>query len=306
MLQEEVDILQYSDEDPVETASPVCDLTSGDQILSSDVAGSRQPDATNAPAKSNALTTSNESRRPLSYAGNLALSRCTRDRSGLMFSQHLPQEDVVYTVTKESHHTPTRVVFIGNLRKPLDTMSFQDHLSVLVKRMHPLYKIVRVWMNRSRTHALVLTGSVETARALRRQLNGSKYPESSEREYLARFESKLSGGDLTSTDTQSLVQHELFVDYLEFQHMSHFIFEEDYGPKDAKWRVDYRRQGEHGEVAAEHTLLEGKFRPVRGSKRLASFWSSYVPDSYVPDHSEAAQRRPHVRRSLDPRGVSKR
>lgn len=311
MLQEELDILQYSDEDPVETALLVHDRSSGDQMVSSDVARSREPDAINAPATSSAPTASSEPRRPLPYSGNIALPGGTRDRYGLMCSHHLPQEDVVYTVTKEPHHKPTRVVFVGNLRKPLDAMSFQDHLTVLVRRAHPLYKIVRVWMNRSRTHALVLTGSVETARALRRQLNGSKYPDSSEREYLARFASHLSGAEITSIDMQSLVQYELFVDYLNFHHMSQFIFEEDYGPKNAKWRVDYRFQGEHGEVAAEHTLLEGDFRPVRGTRRLATFWSSYVPDSYVPnsyvpDRSETARRQAHVTRSLDPRSVSKR
>lgn len=304
-MQEEVETLQYSDED-VTLDSPVFDPPSWEQIPSSERTGWNESIASNetsSPMESTTSmepTTSNEAARPEPYSGNVVISGRS-DRIGLMYSQHLPQEDVVYSVTKEPHHKPTRVAFIGNVRKPLDAMEFQDYLGILVRRTNPRHNIVRVWMNRSRTHALVLTRDVETARTLRKELNGSKYPDSSEREYLARVASHLSGAEFAATDMESLKQYELFVDYLEFWQMSQFIFEEDYGPKNAKWRVDYRRQGEHGEIAAEHTLLEGRFRPVHGSRRFSPLWSSYVPD-----RSEATERRARMRRNLDARVISKR
>lgn len=280
------DILQYSDDDlVVKPGITPCASTPIESPPSKTLPGNAtptEPSEPSVPSRPLFPSRPNISPKPAPYNlpspyGNTPFSGRNIDHIGLLFSEHLSQENIVYTVTKDAYHQPTRVVFVGNLRKPMDAMKFQDHLRVVVRKVHPMYRVIRVWMNRSRTHALVLTGSVDAARALRAKLNGSKYPDDAERQYLVRLASGMGDSAFPDKDMRSLNHHDLFVDYLHFRQMSEWIFEEDYGPRNAVWRVDYRKQGEYGEVAAEHTLLEGDFRPVYGPREVSEPWTTYFP-----------------------------
>lgn len=221
-------------------------------------------------------------RRPMDYYGvSLATSP-------------VPQERIVYEVVSRAHHYPTRALFIGNLRKPIDALQFQNHLRVLVKRVHASYKVDRAWMNRSRTHAIVLTNSLEAARAIRGQLNGKVYPSADERDQLMNSNG-ISAVTSSIPIKSKAPQYELFVDYLRLSQIGEWIFEEDYGPKDAVWRVDYRRQDQYGDIAAEHTLLEGEFRPLyyevdRRKPAKSYCWYSFEP--YRPAHKPSLSKRP--------------
>lgn len=203
------------------------------------------------------------------HAASKAFSRFTDvlglDTSGLP----LRQEQVVYKVTRAALHHPTRVLFVGNLRRPVMATQFQNDLRVMVKKIHPSYKIDRAWMNRSRTHAIVLTNSLEASRAIRRCLNGTLYPSADDKERLeqlplAKMRRDTNGVAVSTgrTGKQDTGMLTLFVDYMMLSQINEWIFEEDFGPRDAAWRVVYRRYGEYGDVVAEHLLLEGEFRPI--------------------------------------------
>lgn len=217
-----------------------------------------------------------------------------------------PQELVLYRVDKKPKHRPTRTLFIGNLRRPLDAIGFQNHLRQVLRDIDSSYTIDRAWMNRTRTHSIVLVSHVEAAEALRGLLHGQLYPLEEERmelynEYADRERSK---NRKEARPLESIEQHRLFVDYMDKRDIGQWIFEEDLGPKNGKWRVEYRRQGEHGEVGAEHLLLEGDFRPIMKEKRERDRHDDYRNNSRESskDHrtsrdTEDRQDRPNQKRA---------
>lgn len=204
----------------------------------------------------------------------------TIDYRGLTVTGTHPQEKIVYALVDQAQHRPTRALFIGNVRKPVDALQFQNHLRVLVKAVHATFAVERVWMNRSRTHALVVTNCVDAAKVIRVRLNGTEYPGKDERVDFARLigSSALLGG--FSPPERKLLR--LFVDFIRPAQVGDWTYEEDYGPRTAVWRVDYRRQGEYGEVAAEHTLLEGDFRPLREMWMSPGQWVDRRTSTYIP------------------------
>lgn len=209
------------------------------------------------------------------------------DRTGLVVPEvPLPQEEVFYKVLQRPRHHATRALFIGNLRRPVNAIKFQNYLRQLVSDANPRYGVERAWMNRTRTHAVVLLNEVEAARAVRNAMNGSLYPDAEEREQLWRQMGELDdkARDLRPEDVP---QHELFVDYIQVAQISTWIFEEDHGPRNGQWRVFYRRRGEHGDVEADHLLLEGEFKPVLNADR---------------DRRKRPKREPHAREDTDKRG----
>ncbi|EEQ36514.1 hypothetical protein EJF18_10649 [Clavispora lusitaniae] len=201
------------------------------------------------------------------------------DRNGLLVpATPSPQEQVLYRVESRPKHHPTRALFFGNLRRPVNAITFQAHLRRLAQERSA--SIERAWMNRTRSHAVVLVSSVEAATALRDQMNGSLYPPPEEREALADQllsieteqyeEAKRTGqaaAEPSRLDLSSIPQHELFVDFIQVSQINQWIFEEDHGPRNGKWLVAYRRKGEHGDVEADHLLVEGDFKPVHPSER---------------------------------------
>lgn len=189
------------------------------------------------------------------------------DRTGLVVPEvPLAQEQVFYAVQQRPKHHATRALFIGNLRRPVNAIKFQHYLRQLVSRVDPTYSVERAWMNRTRTHAVVLVNEVEAARVMRQTLNGTLYPDAEERSELWRQMSELDQGAHTA-GPETVPQHPLYVDYIQVAQINTWIFEEDHGPRDGQWRVFYRRKGEHGEVEADHLLLEGDFKPILPADR---------------------------------------
>lgn len=191
----------------------------------------------------------------------------------LVLDKPQSQEEVLYQVQEKSKHRPTRALFVGNLRRPLNAISFQNHLRKLLQDIDSSYTIDRAWMNRTRTHAIVLASHVAAAEALRAALNGELYPSESERNELLQeyLERETARNEKPLRELDSIKQHDMFVDYMLVGDISTWIFEEDSGPKNGKWRVEYRRQGEFGDVGAEHLLLEGDFRPQLPEKERKGF-----------------------------------
>lgn len=215
-----------------------------------------------------------------------------------------PQENVVYAISKIPHHPVTRALFIGNLRKPVLAMQFQNDLRIMVKKINPSYKIDRAWMNKSRTHALVLTNSLEASRYIRRHLNDTYYPKLEEQtklEAVVKSTSSIYSGRRYNRNplyypgsTQSAQKLKIFVDYIMLGQLNEWIFEEDFGPANGMWRVVYRRYGEFGSTVAEHLMLEGDFRPIYDgvSNQLRDPRSEAIPDPRQDPRSAPRQTAP--------------
>lgn len=221
------------------------------------------------------------------------------DHQGLRTDNIQPeQEEVVYTVQEEPIFNRTRALFVGNLRKPLNANDFQNYLKELVTNQSNGV-IERAWLNRSRTHGIVLVDREEGAEYIRSQLNGSIYPLEEEdmklREIhdlkeqerydqeLAEFESKQAADKVGENETETSDEIEgkpelprelvvdripLFVDYIPVKAINQWIFEEDKGPHNGQWKVIY--EGESENLVATHTLLNGDFIPrynSRGGRR---------------------------------------
>lgn len=238
----------------------------------------------------------------------------TIDHYGVLIleNQH-PQEEVVYKVTKNARHKPTRALFIGNLRRPINAILFQTYLRELIVEVDPSFGVDRAWMNKTRTHAIILFNQTAAAEAVRARLNGKMYPDTAEREALlsefhareqARYERDSATGNCKPPRVVSLddvAQHSLYVDYCRVSQVEDLIYEEDSGPKNGKWQFAYRRQGVHGDVEAEHLLLEGDFRPRRDRENkgrakhdrdrdVRNDGKSSRKSSYVPRDEHGAQK----------------
>ncbi|EGW31150.1 uncharacterized protein SPAPADRAFT_63062 [Spathaspora passalidarum NRRL Y-27907] len=194
------------------------------------------------------------------------------------------EEDVLYEVKDDSTFHVTRALFIANLRRPINSAHFQEYLKGLAQTSGG-YLIERAWLNRGRTHAIVLVNTEEGARTLRSKLVGSIYPPEEEDAKLKqefenieveRYESEVRQYEdalarAQDEDEKSAIQppveprniaverHTLYVDYIPVKAINQWVFEEDKGPRDGKWKIDYEFKGD--ETVATHTLLNGDFIP---------------------------------------------
>lgn len=247
------------------------------------------------------------------------------DHLGLQQSLEIePQEEVVYEVVETPIFNVTRALFIGNLRRPLNAIGFQNYLKQLtadfanetnVSGME--YAVERAWLNRTRTHGIVLLNSENAAVYIRDRLNASTYPfpdedlklkrEFEQREHdrysteLAEYEDLLKKYRESQSDLITHIQDpeeidldddcrersptlieppakepeeprefkverlELYVDYIPVKVINQWIFEEDKGPRNGKWKVVY--ENIDNSLIAQHKLLEGDFIPKYDNRR---------------------------------------
>ncbi|WLF81120.1 hypothetical protein PVL30_004917 [Lodderomyces elongisporus] len=226
-------------------------------------------------------------------------------------------QDVVYEVTEKPSFHVTRALFIGNLRKPLNAGDFQRYLRSLAESNKDIkFNIDRAWLNRLRTHAIVLVSNEEGAEFLRSQLSGSIYPgeeedlrlkEEFENRETERFEhEKRIYDDLSEEEKEKASapveprefftdRLPLYVEYIPVKAIGQWTFEEDKGPRDGIWKLEFTTRNE--EIVASHLLLNGDYIPqyrppsYRGGRGRGR--DNYGPpryrgghDRYVPGRSE--------------------
>lgn len=266
------------------------------------------------------------------------------DHHGLMTNAQLePQEEVVYEVVETPLFHVTRALFVGNLRKPINAIEFQKYLKTLASAAaksgleikHSGCLIERAWLNKTRTHGIILVSNEEGAKFIRHELNNSKYPTVLDDKILAeefknreqeRYEIELKhyedelklkrkqleksqenkasiksknddviivddenhdtiindetmeididntyrddGNESVPIDIEEPTppkkfqptRMELFVDYIPVKAINQWIFEEDKGPRNAKWKFIYETN-EAKETIVKHILLQGDFTP---------------------------------------------
>ncbi|ODV80555.1 uncharacterized protein CANTADRAFT_31860, partial [Suhomyces tanzawaensis NRRL Y-17324] len=194
------------------------------------------------------------------------------------------QSEIVYEIKDQASFHITRALFIANLRRPVNAINFQNYLKELAADAGGLH-VERAWLNRSRTHGIVLVDREEGAEFIRDKLNGSVYPSPEEDEKLkAEYEAREQERfELESVQYQKALDDAeddrdkdelkepvspreflperlpLYVDYIPVKAINQWVFEEDRGPRNGVWKIDYESRGE--EVIANHTLLNGDFIP---------------------------------------------
>lgn len=222
--------------------------------------------------------------------------------------------DIRYEVIEEPQYHVTRALFIGNLRRPINASHFQEHLRKLASDNKDIHvRIDRAWLTRLRTHAIVLVNTEEGAKYLRSQLNGSIYPdeeedarlrEEFENHEIERFEEETKRFEEESGETQWEGKDSLrppreprefitdriplYVEYIPVKAINQWTFEEDRGPRDGKWKLEYVNRND--ELVASHTLLNGEYipryiPPRHGGRRFGGPPRGYDrhrdgPDSY--------------------------
>lgn len=194
-------------------------------MVSGERTPSRERDWSHGHPKKRARRDSGDQREKSVHTGD---HRTRRDRAGSDLPRFL-QEEVLYLPREEAFFPVSKLLFIGNLRLPLDMAQIQDHWRRLAR---PHGGLKRAWFNQSRCHALVLLHSEAGAEAIRIAMVAKCWAHS---------------------------RIPLFVDFVPVAAMKQWIFEEDAGPEDGKWRVDYYHEG--GDVHVSHTLLNGTFDP---------------------------------------------
>lgn len=204
------------------------------------------------------------------------------DHQGLKTSEDVePQEEVLYEIKETPSFHVTRALFIANLRKPINAMNFQNYLKELAENGGG-HKVERAWLNRTRTHGIVLIDNEEGATYIRDKLLGSLYPPEEEEVKLKdefemveeeRYEIELKqyeqeverlGSDQELKPPAApkkffVERHPLYVDFIPVKAINQWVYEEDRGPRNGKWKIDYETRGD--EVIASHTLLNGDFVP---------------------------------------------
>lgn len=204
------------------------------------------------------------------------------DHQGLKTSEDVePQEEVLYEIKEAPSFHVTRALFIANLRKPINAMHFQNYLKGLAESGGG-YKVERAWLNRTRTHGIVLIDNEDGATYIRDKLLGVLYPPEEEELKLKdefemveeeRYEAELKQYELeverlgSDQDLKppaapkkfAVERHPLYVDYIPVKAINQWVYEEDRGPRNGKWKIDYETRGD--EVIASHTLLNGEFVP---------------------------------------------
>lgn len=200
------------------------------------------------------------------------------DHHGLQAPEELePQEEVAYELKDEPCFKMTRALFIGNLRRPINAIDFQNYLRELASTGGD-HIIERAWLNRTRTHGIVLVDKEEGAQYIRERLSGTTYPPEEENQKLKeeydtrereRYEKELQEYE-ESEDKESATEpitpkeftverKPLYVDYMPVKAINQWIFEEDKGPRNGKWKVLYEQNGDN--VFVNHALLSGDFKP---------------------------------------------
>lgn len=200
------------------------------------------------------------------------------DHHGLQTPNELePQEEVSYEVREEPAFNVTRALFIGNLRRPINAIDFQNYLKELASDGGE-NSIERAWLNRTRTHGIVLVDKEEGAIYIRDKLNGSIYPSEEEDLKLKEEFDRRENADYEkrkqeyedAEDKESLAEpappkqftverKPLYVDFIPVKAINQWIYEEDRGPKNGKWKISYEDKGDG--ILANHELLTGDFMP---------------------------------------------
>lgn len=200
------------------------------------------------------------------------------DHHGLQTPGELePQEEVVYVVNDEPAFNVTRALFIGNLRRPINAIDFQNYLKDLAAACGDNI-IERAWLNRTRTHGIVLVDKEEGAKYIRERLNGTKYPSEEEdarlkdehdvrekENYEKQLQEYEEGEDKDSLPEPALPKEYsverklLYVDFIPVKAINQWIYEEDKGPRNGKWKIGYENKGD--DILATHALLSGDFMP---------------------------------------------
>lgn len=215
------------------------------------------------------------------------------DHQGLVTSD-APQT-YVYPVKQETSFHITRALFIANLRRPLSAIHFQNYLKELAEQAGG-YSIERAWLNRTRSHGIVLVDREEGATFIREKLLGSVYPKAEEDEKLKneydvreleRFQQESKDFELSSDSKQpaeirnySVDRFPLYVDYIPVKALSQWVFEEDKGPRNGEWKVEY--EDRNGEIIVSHTLVNGDAVPRYSSRGRGR--GNYRGNSYRGDH----------------------
>lgn len=181
-----------------------------------------------------------------------------------------PQEQVFYKPENDAIFHVTRALFIANLRKPLNAAKFQSNLKrVVAQGGH--YQVERAWLNRARTHAIVLVSSEDGAAYLRDQMVNTIYPPALDEEQLRieyeereqrRYEREIADGVELPRHPEVFIPVDripLYVDFIPVKAINQWVYEEDHGPRDGQWKIEYERVGE--EIIASHTLLNGSYVP---------------------------------------------
>lgn len=192
------------------------------------------------------------------------------DHNGVRTLEPSPQEEVVYTPSTTPLFDVTRALFIANLRKPINAAFFQANLKRVALEGGD-YIVERAWLNRARTHAIILVNSEEGAVYLRSRMLNSIYPSPQEEAQLQleieekeqrRYDREVANGDRSPLPPQPYTVPErmpLFVEFIPVKAINQWIYEEDHGPRDGLWKIEYETVGD--EIVASHTLLNGSFIP---------------------------------------------
>ncbi|CAK9441506.1 uncharacterized protein LODBEIA_P53740 [Lodderomyces beijingensis] len=192
------------------------------------------------------------------------------------------EADVVYEVTEKPQFHTTRALFIGNLRRPINAGDFQRYLRGIAAEADITFKIDRAWLNRLRTHAVVLVSTEEGAEYLRREIMGKIYPgeaedlrlkEEFENSEIARFENEKRHYEEAVDDEEReklpapveprdfvTERLPLYVEFIPVKAINQWTFEEDKGPKNGKWKLEFVKRDDD-DVVVSHTLLNGDFIP---------------------------------------------
>lgn len=174
--------------------------------------------------------------------------------------------DVRYEVKEEAEFHVTRALFIGNLRRPINATAFQLYLRDLARKGGN-FRIDRAWMSRPRTHAIVLVSTEEGAAYLRSKLVNTIFPDSEEEaklktefedrevsiyeEQLQEYNDKLERLPEGEKDrlAKPLEPREyvterlpLYVEYIPVKAINQWTFEEDRGPRDGKWKLEFEKE----------------------------------------------------------------
>ncbi|KAI3403591.2 hypothetical protein KGF56_003636 [Candida oxycetoniae] len=256
-----------------------------------------------------------ERREPVRKIDLIGL-RLPNKRSGdTMDTDESEVTDVVYEVNKKSQFHTTRALFIGNLRRPINAGNFQQFLrDIASSNKEVRINIDRAWLNRLRTHAIVLVNHEEGAEYMRSKLLGSIYPgeeedlrlkEEFENHEVERFENEKRNCEDSEEAKKNLVEPReffterlpLYVEYIPVKAISQWTFEEDKGPKDGIWKLEFENRGE--DTVVSHTLLNGDFIPPYrpppppryggrrdyGFSRYRGGHDRYIPGSRPSHHS---------------------
>ncbi|GME82607.1 unnamed protein product [Ambrosiozyma monospora] len=177
--------------------------------------------------------------------------------------------DVVYDIPDTARYNQTRALLIANLRPPFDNSDFQQMLNEQASNVNAT--IERAWLNERRSHCIVIVSDVEGAAEIQKNLNGHYFPltpdnADPEPEFDERGE--------------PIERLKMYIDFIPVKATQLWIDQENRGPKDAVWKVDYvsapsKEERDSTFLVATHQMLNYPNRstgykssnPPRGSSR---------------------------------------